>query len=398
MTLKHIPLDELTESHLKGLIDNGVAETRDLEFKREPYGGNDESKREFLKDVSALANTAGGDLIIGIAEADGVAVSLVGMTITPADEEIRRLESILQDGLEPRLIGTRMRSVSLAEGGYALVIRVLASWNAPHRVVFKRTNRFYARNGAGAYELGVEQLRAAFLGSSDLERRLNDFRLERLVRLKGGIGPKLTTPGQMVLHVVSLQPPPGGIDLGVVSDLHTGVRPMVSSGWTPIPNFDGVMVQAGPPDPTGRYSALVQVFRNGRLEAGRGEALYNPAQSRVPHLRYGFLIGALFAALPEYCRSLRQAGASPPFLVMVSLLDVRGSIMVDRQRVRFGYEPLDREDLLFDPVLIEDASFAEGWQVMLKPMLDVWWNAYGWRSCYHLFDDQGNWRGLPPGW
>lgn len=398
MTLQHIPLDELTEDHLKGLIDNGVPEARDLEYKRDTYGGNDEAKREFLKDVSALANTAGGDLIVGIAEVDGVADSLIGITIAPADEEIRRLEAILQDGLEPRLIGTRMRSVSLADGRYALVIRVHASWNAPHRVVFKRTSRFYARNSAGAYELGVEQLRAAFLGSSEVERHLTDFRLERLARLKGGMGPKLVTPGQMIVHVVPLQTPAGGIDLSAVYDAQCGVRPMIGSGWTPVPNFDGVLMQAGSPDKAGRYSALVQVFRNGRLESSCGEAIYDPGPSKLPQLRYGLLVTALLSSVPDYCKFLVRAGASPPFLIMVSLLDVGRSIMSDQQRMRFSYQPLDRDDLLFDPVLIEDVGFGSGWQIAFRPLLDVWWNAYGWPRCFHLFDDAGNWNGAPVHW
>lgn len=100
LTLKHLSLDDLAEVHLQGLVDNRVPETRDLEFKRDAIGRDDAAKREFLKDVSALANTSGGDLIIGVGEDDGIATALHGITVAPADEEVRRLESILQDGLD----------------------------------------------------------------------------------------------------------------------------------------------------------------------------------------------------------------------------------------------------------------------------------------------------------
>jgi len=67
--------------------------------------------------VTAFANTAGGHLVIGIEEADGVAAALRGITSSPADDEIRRLESILENGVEPRLVGVRIRPVPLSAGG-----------------------------------------------------------------------------------------------------------------------------------------------------------------------------------------------------------------------------------------------------------------------------------------
>jgi predicted HTH transcriptional regulator len=88
-------MEEIEERHLLVLIENKVPESRDLEYKRDPIGRDDRAKKEFLKDVTAFANTAGGHIVIGMAEADGVAAALPGTDDRPADEEIRRLESIL---------------------------------------------------------------------------------------------------------------------------------------------------------------------------------------------------------------------------------------------------------------------------------------------------------------
>jgi predicted HTH transcriptional regulator len=41
-----------------------------LEFKGELYGGNDRAKRDLAGDVAALANTAGGVLLLGVTEDD----------------------------------------------------------------------------------------------------------------------------------------------------------------------------------------------------------------------------------------------------------------------------------------------------------------------------------------
>jgi hypothetical protein len=54
VTLRHLALDQITESELQKLIDGKTAETRDIEYKRETYGNADKDYGEFLADVSSL--------------------------------------------------------------------------------------------------------------------------------------------------------------------------------------------------------------------------------------------------------------------------------------------------------------------------------------------------------
>jgi len=400
VAISAIPLNQVSEADLKRLIENRVPESITLEFKRDPYGANDQAKKEWLKDISALANTAGGDLIIGIEEEDGVASNLVGIGSMTADEEIRRLEAILQDGLEPRLIGTQIRPVALSAGGFVLVVRVLRSWNAPHRVVYQRSNRFYGRNAGSAFELGVEQLRNAFLGVAETERRLTDFRLERLARLKTGIAdPLLLGPGQLVLHLMPLQTPVVSISAQDARQWNAGFAPMGTTSWNPFVNFDGVLLAPGRTPGGEGYTAFTQVFRSGRIEAARGPMLFRWSEDEAHHLSYADSVADLLKSIPTYVRSLDRLGIGPPFIAMVSLLDVRGSVMGDPSRVFRGRLPrLDRDDLLFDPVVIETAEFAPGWQKIMRPVLEAWWNAYGWDRCMHLFNEVGDWIGYPTDW
>ena len=72
MSITRIDFDRLSETDLRSLQENGVAEGIQLDYKRELYGNSDADKREFLKDVSSFANTAGGHIIIGVTEEDGV--------------------------------------------------------------------------------------------------------------------------------------------------------------------------------------------------------------------------------------------------------------------------------------------------------------------------------------
>ena len=97
--------DAIDEAALRSLVDNQVAERRDLEYKRDLPGRADEDVKEFLADVTSLANAQGGDLIFGMEEAEGVATNLEGVGIADPDAEILRLESSLRDNVAPRLIG-----------------------------------------------------------------------------------------------------------------------------------------------------------------------------------------------------------------------------------------------------------------------------------------------------
>ena len=154
---------------LRGLIADRVGEGKTLEYKREIPGGSDGGPERFLKAVSAFANTAGGDLLLGVEAVNGVAVALPGLGLDNPDGEILRLENMIREGLEPRLPRVDIRAVEVAEHRYVLVVRVARSWIAPHRV--RKNREFYARNSAGTYPLDVDELRTAFTMSETVAAR-----------------------------------------------------------------------------------------------------------------------------------------------------------------------------------------------------------------------------------
>src|SRR5262249_49000537 len=60
MALKHLPIDQISEDHLRRLIEAKAA--------RETYGNSDAERAEFLADVSSFANAMRGDLWINAFE------------------------------------------------------------------------------------------------------------------------------------------------------------------------------------------------------------------------------------------------------------------------------------------------------------------------------------------
>ncbi len=81
--------------------------------------------------MSSFANAAGGFLIFGMKEAGGLPTELSGVAVADVDKEKLRLESMLQDGIQPRIAGVSLTSVPLQNGHIALVMRIPKSWAMP---------------------------------------------------------------------------------------------------------------------------------------------------------------------------------------------------------------------------------------------------------------------------
>src|SRR6266498_6070472 len=105
MALSTISFEDLLERDLLDQIQAGVPEGVLVDYKRDMYGRADADVKEFLKDVSSFANTAGGHLIIGMDEASGLPTGLMPLSIPDPDQELQRLENLARDGVEPRIVG-----------------------------------------------------------------------------------------------------------------------------------------------------------------------------------------------------------------------------------------------------------------------------------------------------
>jgi hypothetical protein len=100
------PLSAIGPEDIRSLIENEVRESRTIDYKQALYATAD--KLSLLKDVSALANTDGGDIVCGIAErleggkTTGVPEKVIGLAGFNEDQETRRLDDTLRNGLARR--------------------------------------------------------------------------------------------------------------------------------------------------------------------------------------------------------------------------------------------------------------------------------------------------------
>lgn len=390
MSIGKLNFDEISEADLRALVDVGVAEGVLIEYKRETYGNNDDSKKEFLKDISSFANTQGGHLVIGVEESGGVPIALPGVPVPDSDKELLRLESVVQSGIEPRIPGVRMRVISLASGTCVIVIRVPRSWNPPHRVSAKGHNKFYVRNSAGVHEASVEELRALFSMAATAHDRIRAFRMERLALLRANEGPvRLASTQLIVLHMLPLSAFSSfsELDLELVHSQSRLLRPIgAETGMTPSFNFDGFINIRG-----GRQcNGYTQVFRNGVIEATKSDYIYEHEGRRIIHAEEN---GAkLIEAIPPYLAALKELEVPPPIAIGITLLEAAGAYVGIGEKLGSRPQAIDRVDLLLPEVVVQSYGEEGDYHRAVRPAFDALWNAAGFsKSTY--FNEQGIWVG-----
>ena len=387
MALENKRADQTTERDLDALIENGVSEGTTIDYKESLYGPLDDDKREFLFDVTSFANAAGGHLVIGMKEEEGLPTDLCGLENLNADEVKLRFENMLRDNIKPRLPGVTMSAVSLQNNRSAFVLHIPKSFAAPHMVEFRKHTWFYSRNSAGKYRLDVDQLRAAFVQAEELSEQFRQYRLSRLGRIIADQAPiSLGGIPKLVVHVV----PFNAFDPSVLYDPVELARDQgrlipihgYSSGSRY--NFDGYLNFAT----RGTTPEYVQMFRNGCIEAVDTDIL---EEVDARHIPIEYLENQLFGAVPKYLAHLESVGVVPPLALMVSLLGVAGRTMPPLRRGSLRWRetyPVDRDELIIPEVIID--SFTDDLTKIMKPVLDAIWNAVGFPRSMS-YDDEGNW-------
>lgn len=385
MAIGNLNFDEITIDDLNELIEVGVPEGLNIEYKRDFYGESDSDKREALKDISSFANSFGGHLIIGMAATDGIPTALSPLQTTNSDTAIQRLENLIRDGIEPRITGIKIKSISIDSGGFVILLRIPRSWNPPHRVSARNANRFYVRNSSGAHEVSVEELRALFNLSATVHDRIKAFRRERLAILSADEGPmRIEHEGRLVLHVVPLSAfgHNQSLDVRDVYNQHASFRPMSSMGMTPRFNFDGVINYRG----GDRCYGYTQIFRNGIIEATKA-AIVGERDGRkiIPSLSFDRYI---FEVLPGYLNGLRALDVPSPLVVMLSLQEIAGASL----GVRTNYFDDDTvlfnsPDLLLPEIMIEDYGTDQDYQRAMRPAFDALWNSAGYAASPYFNTD-----------
>lgn len=392
MSLRHKQLAEITEADLLTLKENQVSESREIEYKAELLGKRDDDKCEFLYDVSSFANCIGGDLVYGVSESQGIPTEVHGIQISDPDQAILRLENIIRDGIQPRVMGVATHVVSLASSKSVIIIRIPRSWIVPHMVAYQGRQRFYSRNSRGKYPLDVGELRAAFLGSGQLTERVRNFRLERLARITNGDAPApLPDTAKLILQIVPFRAFEPGAQFDLTS-LRRDLAPIFSSGYNgPLYNFDGLLTVDERYDPqhnVRRAASYLQVFRNGIIETV-DVRLFSDPDSQQPTFHGKAYEHDLIGDVQRLLSIQEGLGVDAPLILILTFTGVQGyRIWVSPEAFSNEGTEIDRDVLLIPEVVVTD--YADDIPLLLKPVFDTVWNAAGWQGSPN-YDPEGKW-------
>lgn len=381
------PLELLEESDLQALLDNEVPEGKTIDYKEALSGNSDSDKKEFLYDISSFANTSGGHLIFGIKEDKGVPTEICGLDISNADAVILKLENSIRDGIAPRIPGVAAQAISLSNNRVVIIFRIPRSFSLPHMTTFKNASKFYSRNSAGKYQLDVGELRTAFTLSQNITDRIRNFRHQRRDMILSRETPINMNPGaKIVLHIIPIGAFDPAFNFDVTSLKQQNPSPLSGTQWDFRYNFDGFLCF------TNTLYSYTQTFRNGIIEAVDAFILEprepNNFSRNIPSIQYEEKV---IQKLSEYISVQNNLGVEPPFLIMLSLLDVKGysmsvssGCMLDLDRVH----QIERNNLLMPEVMVENFDFEPS--KVMKPIFDAVWNACGYPGSQN-YDGSGNW-------
>ena len=205
------PLGALTADQVESLVPGQAQESFDLEFKGRLYGRSDQEKRDLAGDVAALANTAGGVIVIGIEEDDQArAESAPGVEIS--DAEVARVWQVVASGVAPMPTFDVLTVLRDGSNGF-IVVAVPRSPQAPHAVPVNNGLRYPRRNGSTTWYLSEPEVADAYrnpmLAATQRLARIEEMENEATKRLNRS---------QDAWLVVSLQPDvPGECDISTTT-------------------------------------------------------------------------------------------------------------------------------------------------------------------------------------
>jgi Putative DNA-binding domain len=170
------------ESDLLELIATSTKESLTLDYKAsEALAGSDSKKNEISKDVSAIANSAGGTIIYGVVE-DGHVPINIDRGVDRSSISKEWLEQVINSKIQRRIDGIVVHEVELtisSPGRVAYVVTIPQSTRAPHQASDKR---FYKRFNFSSVPMEEYEIR-------DVSRRQD--RPDLLLRLQAKyVGPE----------------------------------------------------------------------------------------------------------------------------------------------------------------------------------------------------------------
>lgn len=376
MHLTSAQVRDMTAETLREFLELAIPEGRHIDYKLRLSGDAPEAQKlEFLKDISAFANSDGGDLIIGALEpAEGrqVAVQLRG--IERGDEVAHRMERAASSSIDPRIAGLQIRPIALGDDRFAILVHIPPSMVRPHMVTSVGNRGFYIRHTESSQSMSTHEIREAVLSSATVEARAREY-MDRREREAREYGPADGHHPWFMLQAMPLIAPDQPWDMssdalrsillvGAVGEFHK--IPFFDSDRAPRPTIDGIMAQ----HTIGSNPASVtEIHRNGYISA------YVSVIPSTDAISVDDRYSDIFSAFSIFVQNILHAmDTNLPYVIRCKLIHANGLIFHGSKYTGVAVEPYRKDEICWpDYVRNPGESISE----IVGEMRELFHNAFG---------------------
>lgn len=386
--------ENITLDDIKNLVRNKISENLCLDYKLMNYGESSGNKKELLKDITAFANSSGGDLIIGIGEDKYNQASIIpGIESENIASDVNRIEQIIYSGIEPKLNTVKVKYFILENKKYVILIRVQASTLFPHMVSFQKTNKFYIRKSDKNILLDAYELRNIFLKSENIIENIKNINRKIILKVFANetIVPLNNNLPKIIINFIPY-----------LSDNNENIikldKNKIQLGFPEQRiNFDGIL---GYKTNQNGIESYCQFYRNGIIEfVSTSDKVFLKTQNPFKKEKINVILGNkngyefyIIRKCINFYNFMKNLGIELPIYLFISLVDTKGyRIMYKNEKnITKITNAIDR-DLLELPE-IELKSYKTDIKKTIKNVINMIWNACGEEKSIN-FNENGEWIG-----
>jgi hypothetical protein len=343
-----------------------------------------------LPTVCAFANTAGGTLVVGLEAKDGVPQALAPLQGRNPDADKAAIESLVADRTEP-VIRFHVESIKTLNGPIYL-LDVPKSWAGPHAVRYGKSYTCYVRTSAGNLQLDFMEIRNRAVAADAAPEQAWQFRTDRVRKfLTKDVGFTFGGESACIIHFCPLEcfTPGYSVPLNRIRTMDHTLPVCHDAAASERPTLNGYLRFVN--YPTKPLAYYTEVHRNGCVESMITDPTYSmPGAPNRLFLSGQHIATALVDYFPRFLAVYRHLGVNPPVALMLTLT---GMAKLDLQSTHpmATRAPLEvtNDVMVFPEILIED--FAVPASVIVRPALEMLWNAWGYTGC-PFYDRAGNFK------
>lgn len=146
---------------IESLKTTATPESPHLEYKSiRSLENNDNHKKEISKDVSAIANSAGGVIVYGIEEDRSTHAPKEIQGLPSSENKTEWLENIISSTITPLIDGIAINAIEVGADEFVIVVAIPQSFRAPHQASDKKYYKRYNFKACAMEDYEISDVRA----------------------------------------------------------------------------------------------------------------------------------------------------------------------------------------------------------------------------------------------